>query len=241
MAIAQSNFNKLRGVGYEGMQSTIDVNDVLSRRNDGDNGIAFGRVVIRGDGDQRSCEAFDANATAADVIGVAVRSLAQPSVNNPYGNASGNTDYDINYAPGQHVSVLRRGRVYVLSVDGASAGDTVKVISTGDDIGRLTGPDGEGVELNQVHWVEDVEAGQIGEIQLDALLHIEATSSSQSVSVNDVSGLQDALNKKLDADGTAASATKLANARKIAGKSFDGTKDISIAASDVGAQPASDS
>lgn len=39
----------------------------------------------------------------------------------------------------------------------------------------------------------------------------------------------------LSESGTAAAATKLATARKIAGKTFDGTQDVNIAASDVGA------
>ena len=43
----------------------------------------------------------------------------------------------------------------------------------------------------------------------------------------------------LPAAGTAVAATKLATARTIAGKSFDGTANISITAADVGALPAS--
>ncbi len=55
------------------------------------------------------------------------------------------------------------------------------------------------------------------------------------IATTDVSGLATALSLKLDASATAVAATKLATARTIAGQAFDGTTNISIAASDVGA------
>lgn len=51
------------------------------------------------------------------------------------------------------------------------------------------------------------------------------------------SNIQTQLNGKLSTSGTASSATKLATARKIAGTSFDGTKDISISYNNLTDKP----
>lgn len=62
-----------------------------------------------------------------------------------------------------------------------------------------------------------------------------ALSADVTISKSDV-GLGN-VDNTADATKAVLSATKLATARTIAGKSFDGTANISIAASDVGAVP----
>lgn len=169
MAIAQDSFDLFRGRAYEGQVSTIDVADIISRLVESDF-VPFGRAVIRGV-ENRSCAPVAAGISASDVIGFSVRTMAQASPTPP----NNENLYAIGY-PANHVaSLLRRGRMFALCVDGAVAGENVHVILTaGDDLGRLTSSAGTGtlLELNQVKWTENVEAGKIGEFQVDGIFHV---------------------------------------------------------------------
>lgn len=164
MAIAQSDFNTFRGRGYDGQVSTIDVNDVVSRTVEGGL-LQFGRAAVRGEGN-RSCAPVSGSSTAGDVIGFAVRSLAEFS-NTPPANPD---DYETGYGVDHVASIIRRGRMYATCNGGASAGDTVHVITA---TGELAGAADEGntIELNQVRWIDDVADGEIGEIQIDGILN----------------------------------------------------------------------
>ncbi|MBE5213264.1 hypothetical protein IG611_01615 [Pectobacterium sp. A535-S3-A17] len=170
MAIAQDNFPLFRGKAYEGQISTTDVVEVISR-NVETALVSFGRAVVRGSA-PRSCAPVSAATTAAEIIGFSVRSLAEfsPSApTNPPNYASG---YDVNHV----ASILRRGPMFALCVDGADAGEAVSVILTaGVNQGRLTTGSGAGLlVLNQVKWVEDVAAGEVGEIRVDGILNVSA-------------------------------------------------------------------
>ncbi|EEP92459.1 phage tail protein [Yersinia kristensenii] len=78
-----------------------------------------------------------------------------------------------------------------------------------------------------------------------ANLGLTDTAATAAGALQKTQNLNDVANKAtalanlgaLAANGTAAAATKLATARTIAGKSFDGTANISIGAADVGALP----
>ncbi|MDA5483118.1 hypothetical protein PGS49_21090 [Yersinia intermedia] len=164
MAIAQSDFTKFRGKAYEGQISTIDICEVVSRRVE-TKMVPFGRAVIRGVG-TRSCAPVTPTTTAAQIIGFTVRSMAAFSNSVP----TNPPDYEVGYDIGQVASLLRRGPLFALCVDGASAGDTVTVITaTGTSQGQLT-TGGDGVELKFVRWIDDVIAGEIGEIRVDGIL-----------------------------------------------------------------------
>lgn len=171
MAIAQDSFDLFRGRGYEGQVSTIDVADIISRLVE-TGFVPFGRAVIRGV-ENRSCAPVSAGIQASDVIGFSVRTMAEASPTPP----NNDNKYDIGYPVNHVASLLRRGRMFALCIDGASEGDTVHVIlDDGDDLGRLTSSAGAGtlLELNQVKWTEDVAAGQIGEFQVDGIMHVSA-------------------------------------------------------------------
>lgn len=171
MAIAQSNFPLYRGRGYDGQVSNIEVSKVASRTVE--NGlIEFGRAVVRGTGN-RSCAPVSGSSTAGDVIGFAVRSLAEFS-NTPPANPD---DYQTGYQEGHVASVIRDGSMYATCLGGASAGDTVHVVintAGGEALGRLRGEaDGANtIELNQVTWIDDVADGEIGEIQIEGILNV---------------------------------------------------------------------
>lgn len=164
MAIAQDNFDLWRGRGYEGQISSIDVSDVVSRLVEGAD-IPFGRAVVRGAG-KRSCAPVTAGSVAADIIGFSARSMAEYSQTQPTENGNYTASYPLDHV----ASLLRRGRMYALCVDGAAAGDPVIVITAaGENIGRLTA-DGAGITLDFVTWIDDVVAGEIGEIQVDGIM-----------------------------------------------------------------------
>lgn len=77
-----------------------------------------------------------------------------------------------------------------------------------------------------------IEAGNTVTLVADAvgtLKILSASAPAASIGIADVTGLQAALDAKLDtATGVAASATKLATARTIGGVSFDGTANINL-------------
>jgi hypothetical protein len=170
MAIAQDTFSLWRGKAYEGQISTIEQTEVVSRVVE-TGMISFGRAVVRGVG-KRSCMPVSAGTKATDIIGFSVRSLAEFSPSAPANPPNYASGYDINHV----ASVLRRGPMFVLCVDGATAGAAVSVILTvGVNQGRLTTGTGEGLlVLNQVKWVDTVAAGEVGEIRVDGVLNVSA-------------------------------------------------------------------
>lgn len=167
MAIAQDDFSIFRKNGFEGQISTIEVCTVLSRKVEGAL-IQFGRAVINGVG-KRSCAPVTSATTADQITGFTVRSMAEFS-NTPPANPPA---YEIGYDKEHIASILHSGAMFALCVDGAVKGEPVTVIvADGDNQGRLTGPTGTGVALKLVKWVEDVAAGEIGEIRVDGILNV---------------------------------------------------------------------
>jgi hypothetical protein len=162
--IAQDSFETFNGIGYEGQISTIEVSKVISRLVESDF-IPFGRAVIRGTG-KRSCSPVTADTTATDIIGFTARSMSQSSPTPP--NIEG--VYASGYGVEHVASILEDGAIKMMCVDGATAGDIVEVIVDDEDnLGRLTAG-GNGVALNLIRWVDDVEAGKIGEIRVHGLM-----------------------------------------------------------------------
>lgn len=171
MAIVQDSFSLFRGKAYEGQISTTDVvGGVISRKVETAL-VQFGRAVVRG-AERRSCAPVGTNTTAADIIGFSVRSMATSSPTPPANTAN----YVTGYAVDSVASVLRDGGMFAMCLDGAEADDSVSVILTaGENQGRLSTGSGAGLlVLNQVKWVDDVAAGEVGEICVDGILNVSA-------------------------------------------------------------------
>lgn len=100
------------------------------------------------------------------------RSLSTSSPTPPANPAN----YVTGYAVDSVASILRHGGMFALCVDGADAGEAVSIILTaGENQGRLTTGSGAGLlALNQVKWIEDVAAGEVGEIRVDGILNVSA-------------------------------------------------------------------
>lgn len=168
MAVAQDTFNTYRTNGYDGQVSTIDVADIISGSMD--SAVSFARAVIHG-ASERSFDVVSGTTVAADIRGVTVRTMAAESTSVPAVPA----DYTFGYGEGEHASVLRRGRMYVLCEDGATAGATAHVVintAGGSELGQILGAaqSTNTIEMNQIKWLYDVAAGEVGEIQLDGIL-----------------------------------------------------------------------
>ena len=163
MAIYQDQFDQYRGRAYEGQISTTEYSDIDSRVVEG-TPVPFGRAVING-ANPRSCVNVSGATVAADVIGFSVRTMAEMN------NADDIAEYGVDHV----ASIMRRGKMYALCVDGAAKRDTVHVVinvAGGDELGQLRGAADatNTIELNQVRWVEAVVAGEIGEIVVDGIL-----------------------------------------------------------------------
>jgi hypothetical protein len=179
MAIAQDSFGLFNGLGYEGQVSTIEVNKIVSRLTE-EQFIPFGRAVIRGEA-RRSVAPVTADTEAADIVGFTVRSQAQSSPTPP--NQEG--IYASGYRVNDVASILEDGAMFALCVDGAEGGDPVEVIVDDEEnLGRLTAG-GNGVALNLVKWVDDVEAGKIGEIRLHGVLSVAASADTSGSGGNE--------------------------------------------------------
>ena len=122
MAIAQSEFNLFRGRGYEaGIHYRSGRYQIPHR----DWRIhPYGRAVVRGP-EKRSCAPVSASSKPEDIIGFTVRSMAEASPTPP----SENAEYAIGYPVDHVASVMHRGPMYALCVDGAKGGDAVVVIT----------------------------------------------------------------------------------------------------------------
>ena len=103
--------------------STIEVADIKSRIVTGEF-IPYGRAVVRGP-EKRSCAPVSASSKPEDIIGFTVRSMAEASPTPP----SENAEYAIGYPVDHVASVMHRGPMYALCVDGAKGGDAVVVIT----------------------------------------------------------------------------------------------------------------
>ena len=163
MAVAQDTFNQYRDNAYEGQVSDIGQNDIVSRVIE-TAAIGFGKPVVNGSG-SRSVVGVSGSTVAGDIKGFSVRSMAVEN------NASDVAEYGV----GDVASVLRRGRIFVKCVDGATKDDSVFVVinvAGGDALGDLRGSadSTNTIQLTNVKWIDDVAAGAIGEIQADGIL-----------------------------------------------------------------------
>lgn len=111
-------------------------------------------------------------------------------------------------------------------IAGVAFDGTKDISITAANVGAVQQGGGTGMSSNTIRigWSGKKLLAQVDSIQMGELYYTNNPPSADAVGA-------------LPAEGTAAAATKLATARKIAGVAFDGTKDISISAGNVGALP----
>ncbi|AUR82857.1 hypothetical protein NVP1029O_24 [Vibrio phage 1.029.O._10N.261.55.A7] len=158
MAIAIDTFNKLRGVAYEGQVSDINAARIDSGPNLGAASIKFGRfVAASGAGD--GVANVGASTTAADIVGVAVRTPAWENA------ATGQPAYEQK----DIVSSLKSGRISVIAQGGCTRGGNVFVNIKGAlEVGSVSGTtSADRIELTGVKFAQTVADGEFVELVLD--------------------------------------------------------------------------
>lgn len=152
MATAFDNFDQYADVAYEGQVADRGNVDIVSRVANGSD-INYGRAVR--DIDQRSARL----PTGSEVShGVTVRETVRD-------NPAGDNPTPL-YPQGEAMSVMREGRMYATTVDGAAVNDSVYVVP---DTGELTNTDSSGtnIQLSGAAWKSAASAGGIALVQLN--------------------------------------------------------------------------
>lgn len=161
MAVAIDKFDKIRGIGYEGQVSDINVARIDSGVNAAATSIKMGRfVAVSGDGD--GVANVGTTTTAAQIAGIAVRT---PAWENNSAGVPEYKQYDI-------VSYLKSGRVFVVAQGGCTRGDNVFVNIKGAlEVGSVSGAtSADRIELTGVKFMQTVADGELVEIALDGNL-----------------------------------------------------------------------
>ena len=149
MTITQDNFSQYAGIGYHGQINT-DYPSWASSQNAEGGAIGFGVAVSHGTADT---QAVKGGASSAVLIGVTVRTQ---SVENTLDGVS-------EYAEDRTMSVLEKGRMYVVVSDGATRGEAVYVVpATGEIVSTV----GTNVALTGARFVRSAAAGEVSEIEI---------------------------------------------------------------------------
>ena len=152
MATAFDNFDQYADLAYEGQVADRGNVDIVSRVANGSD-INYGRAVR--DIDQRAARL----PTGSEVShGITVRETVRD-------NPAGDNPTPV-YPQGEAMSVMREGRMYVATVDGAAVNDSVYVVP---DTGELTNDaaGGTNIQLAGAAWKSAANAGGIALVQLN--------------------------------------------------------------------------
>lgn len=149
MSVTQDTFGQYAVIGFHGQQNTDFPSWISSQHAEGGN-IGFGVAVSHGTGDH---QAVIGGAASADLIGVTVRTQAVEN------NAAGESLY----VEGRAMSVMEKGRMYVVVSDGSTRGAQVYVVPA---TGELVSTEGTNVALTGARFVRSVAAGEVSEIEI---------------------------------------------------------------------------
>ena len=158
MAITQDTFSQYAGIGYHGQQNTDYPSWIGSYHAEG-GAIGFGIAVGFGTGEG---QASVGAAEPANLIGVTLRTQA----------VENNADGESEYAEGRVMSVMEKGRMYVVVADGATRGGQVYVVpGTGEivsdpDMSGGDEPAPQNLALAGARFVRTAAAGEITEIEI---------------------------------------------------------------------------
>lgn len=149
MAVTQDTFNQYAGLGFHGQQNTAYPAWISSKHAEG-GAIGFGVAVSFGTSDH---QAKLGGATAGVLIGVTVRTQAVEN------NAAGESLY----REDQTMSIMEKGRMFVVVSDGASRGDQVYVVPA---TGELVSTAADNVALTGARFLRSCAAGEVSEIEI---------------------------------------------------------------------------
>lgn len=123
----QTDYNMKPPVGIRGQISTLESTNIVTKICDTD--IAFGLLVVNGADSGNSVKLPSAQGDSFE--GVIVFTHKQ--------QVSRNVSL---YQEKEPASIMKRGKIWVESTVAVSYGDTVYIINTGDDVGKITNVSG---------------------------------------------------------------------------------------------------
>ncbi len=148
MATAFDTFSQYAGDAYPGLIADRAMADVVSMVATGSD-VQYGRAVRQTGYREAALPTGSETST-----GITVRETV--------------TDNDVNndplYREGETMSVMRVGRIWVTTVDGAAVGDSVYVVP---DTGELTNASTDNTQLPNAAFKSEAEAGGLAVVQLN--------------------------------------------------------------------------
>lgn len=161
--MAQTVYNSLRTQGFNGQLADSSPNDVSSMRNDeASASMAFGHAIkFASASDESSAELLTANTeTVAGIV------LKQDSYAATQLDAVG-------VVAGNHLNIVRKGRVFVLCEDGCNVGDRlyIRAVATGGEIAGALLASAVGSDTidssAQGQWLTSAGAGELAWLDVD--------------------------------------------------------------------------
>ena len=149
MSVTQDTFNQYAVIGFHGQQNTDFPSWISSQHAEG-GAIPFGVAVSFGTADN---QAVIGGAESGSLIGVTLRTHAVEN------NANDLPEYREN----QSMSVMEKGRMYVVVADGSTRGDPVYVVPA---TGALVSTATDNVALTGARFVRSAAAGEVSEIEI---------------------------------------------------------------------------
>ncbi len=149
MSVTQDTFGQYAVIGFHGQQNTDYPAWISSQHAEG-GAIPFGVAVSFGTADN---QAVVGGATSGVLIGVTLRTHA---VENNAGDLP-------EYRQNQSMSVMEKGRMYVVVADGATRGDPVYVVPA---TGALVSTATDNVALTGARFLRSAAAGEVSEIEI---------------------------------------------------------------------------
>lgn len=161
--MAQTTYNLRRDIGIAGDLADSSPADVASMRNDDAASMEFGHAVAHASAsDEGSADKLTA-ITGEIVAGIAMRL-----------NSYSDTQLDADgVVPGNHINVLRKGRIYVKCEDGCSIGDRlfIRAVASGGEIAGALRASADGSDTidssTQGEWRTSASAGGLAVLEVD--------------------------------------------------------------------------
>lgn len=154
MAVTQDTFTQYTQLAYNGALNTdFDWWAASPIAEGGD--IGFGVAVAFGTEDSQGIP-MPSGATAEQIIGVTLRTQAVE-------NTLVAGEPESLYVEGKAMSVLSKGRMFVTTADGSTAGDPVYAVP---DTGEVVSTAADNIALPRARFVRTAAAGETTEIEL---------------------------------------------------------------------------
>ena len=160
---AQSTYNLVRAIGFQGGLADSSHCDVTSMRNDEAASMAFGHAVKHDSLSDDSAAGILTAITGERLAGIVMKidSYSDTQLD------------DVGVKAGQHLNVLQKGRIYVACEDGCNVGDPlhIRAVAGGGEIAGACRASSDGVDTIDAttigRWRTAAAAGEIAVLEVD--------------------------------------------------------------------------